>query len=79
MARLEAPLGAANVLVDPSMKTSRERLYIARTLVGARTRVPVRNMNVVNKDQDQVKKSRGQIRLTTKNNSRDRREISVSN
>jgi hypothetical protein len=51
MARLEVPLGAANVLVEPSPKTSREGLYIARTLVRARPRVPVRIMNVTKQDQ----------------------------
>jgi hypothetical protein len=50
-AQLEAPLGAANGLVEPSLKTSGEGLYIARTSVRARPRVPVRIMNVTNQDQ----------------------------
>jgi hypothetical protein len=40
-----------NVLVDPSLKTSRDGLYIPRILVRARPRVPVRIMNVTNQDQ----------------------------
>jgi hypothetical protein len=51
MARLEAHLGAANVLVEPSLKTSREGLYIAWTLFRSRPRVPARIMNVTNQDQ----------------------------
>jgi hypothetical protein len=36
MARLDAPPGAANVLLERSPTTSRKRLYIAKTLVRAR-------------------------------------------
>jgi hypothetical protein len=49
--RLEAPLGTVNVLVEPSLKTSRDGLYIPGILVRARPRVPVRIMNVTNQDQ----------------------------
>jgi hypothetical protein len=51
MARLETPLWAANVFVEPSLKTSREGLYIARTLARALPRVRVRIINVTNQDQ----------------------------
>jgi hypothetical protein len=51
MARLEAPLGVTNVLIEPSQKCSRDGVFIARTLVRARPRVPVRIMNVTNQDQ----------------------------
>jgi hypothetical protein len=51
MVRLEAPLRAANVLVGPRPKTSREGLYTARTLVRARPRVPVTIMILTNQDQ----------------------------
>jgi hypothetical protein len=36
MVTLEIPLGAANVLIEPSQKSSRDRVYIAKTLVRAR-------------------------------------------
>jgi hypothetical protein len=42
---------AASALVEPSLKASRKRLYTARTLVQARERVPVRNVNVTDGDQ----------------------------
>jgi len=51
MARIEAPMGAANVLVEPSPKTAREGQYTARTLVRVRPRVHVRIMNVTNQYQ----------------------------
>jgi len=51
MARLEAPLGATNVLIEPSQKCSRDGVLIARTLVRARPRVPVRIINVTGQDQ----------------------------
>jgi hypothetical protein len=50
MARLEAPLGVTNVL-EPSRECPRYGVVIARTLVRARPRVPVRIMNVSNQDQ----------------------------
>ena len=49
MARLEAPLRAVNVLVEPNLETS-GGVYIARTLVRAQVRVPVRMMNVTDRD-----------------------------
>jgi len=51
MARLDAPLGATNVLIEPRQKCSRDGVLIARTLVRARPRIPVRNMNVTSHDQ----------------------------
>ena len=48
--RLEAPLGAT-VLIEPSQKCSRDGVLVARTLVRARPRVPVRIMNVTSHDQ----------------------------
>jgi hypothetical protein len=51
MARIEAPIGAANVLIEPSPKTAREGQYTARTLVRVRPRVHVRIMNVTNQYQ----------------------------
>jgi hypothetical protein len=36
MVTLETPLGAAKVLIEPSQKSSRDRVYIARTLDRAR-------------------------------------------
>jgi hypothetical protein len=51
MARLEAPLGATNILIKPSQKSSRNSVFIARMLVRARLRVSVRIMNVTNQDQ----------------------------
>jgi hypothetical protein len=50
-ARLETPLEATNGLVEPDSMTSREGLLIARTLVRARQRVPVRIANLTNQDQ----------------------------
>jgi hypothetical protein len=50
MARLEAPLGVTNVF-EPSLECSQDGVVIARTLVRARPRVPVRIMNVTNQDQ----------------------------
>jgi hypothetical protein len=51
MARLEAPLVATNVLLEPSQKSFRDGVLIAKTLVRARPNVPVRIMNVTNQDQ----------------------------
>jgi hypothetical protein len=51
MARLEAPLRAANELIEPTQMSSRDGVYIARTLVRARPRIPVRIMNVTVQDQ----------------------------
>jgi len=48
MARLEAPVGATNVLVKPSLNCSQDGVFIARALVRARPRVPVHIMNVTN-------------------------------
>jgi hypothetical protein len=46
-----SPLEVVNGLVEPSLKTSRqEGLYIVRTLVQARRKVPVRIINVSNWD-----------------------------
>jgi hypothetical protein len=79
-ARLEAPVGTANGLVEPSLKTSREGLYMARTSVRARPTVPVRIMNVTNQDQVLSEVTTiGQLRLTTRNNRRDGREGLVKN
>jgi hypothetical protein len=36
MVTLETPLGATNVLIEPSQKSCRVRVYIGRTLVRAR-------------------------------------------
>jgi hypothetical protein len=49
--RLEAPLGAANILTEPSQKSSQDGVYISGTLVQAKLRVPVYIMNVTNQDQ----------------------------
>jgi len=51
MAKLEAPAGATNVLIEPNQNCSRDGVFIARALVRARPRVPVRIMNVSNQDQ----------------------------
>jgi len=51
MVTLETPLRAANVLFEPSQKSSLDVVYVARRLVQARPRVPVRIMNVTNRDQ----------------------------
>jgi len=51
MVTLEAPLSVANVLTEPSQKSSRDGVFVARTLVRARPRVPVRILNVTNRDQ----------------------------
>ena len=40
MARLEAPVGATNVLVEPSLNCSQDGVFTARALVRARPRVP---------------------------------------
>jgi hypothetical protein len=45
-------LEATNALVETSLKASREGLYIVRTLVRARQKVPVRIVNII--DQDQI-------------------------
>ena len=44
-------MGATNVLIEPSLNCSRDGVFIARALVQARPRVPVRIMNVTNQDQ----------------------------
>ena len=41
----------ANVLTEPSQKSSRDGVFVARTLVRATPRVPVRILNVTNRDQ----------------------------
>jgi hypothetical protein len=51
MARLETHPGATNVLIEPSQKCSRDGVLIARALVQARPRVPIRIMNVTSHDQ----------------------------
>jgi len=51
MVTLETPLRVANVLTEPSQKGSRDGVFVARTLVRARPRVPVRILNVTNLDQ----------------------------
>ena len=51
MAKLEAPAGATNVLIEPNHNCFRDGVFIARALVRARPRVPVRIMNVSNQDQ----------------------------
>ena len=43
--------GAKNVLIEPNMECPRDGVFIARTLVRARPRVPVRVMNVTYQDQ----------------------------
>jgi hypothetical protein len=50
-ARLEGPLEAVNGLMEPNFKTSRQGLCIARTMVRAGGKVPVRITNVSNRDQ----------------------------
>jgi len=52
MAKLGAPLGATDVLIEPSQKCPQDGVSIARMLVQAGTEVPVRVMNLT--DQDQV-------------------------
>jgi hypothetical protein len=51
MARLGAPLGANNVLIEQSQECSRNGVFIARTLVRASPAVPVRVMNVTDLEQ----------------------------
>jgi hypothetical protein len=51
MPRLETHPGATNVLIEPSQKCSRDGVRIARALVRARPRVPVRIMTVTLHDQ----------------------------
>jgi hypothetical protein len=51
MAKLEAPVGATNTIIEPSQNCSRDGVFIAWALVRARLRVPVRIMNVTNQDQ----------------------------
>ena len=53
MEKLEAPVGATNVLMEPGQNCSRDGVFIARALVRARTKVPVRIMNVTSQDQVQ--------------------------
>ena len=50
MVTSETPLGATNDLIEPSQKSSRDGVYTARTLVRARPRVPLRILNVANRD-----------------------------
>ena len=50
MVTSEAPLGAANVLIEPSQKSSQDGVYRAQTLVRARPRVSVRILDVTNRD-----------------------------
>jgi hypothetical protein len=51
MARLQAPLGVTNVLLEPSQNSSRDGILISRTLVRARpSGVLVRITNVTNQD-----------------------------
>jgi hypothetical protein len=52
MGTLETPLRLANVLTEPSQKSSRDGVFVARTLVRARPRVRVRILDVTNRDQD---------------------------
>jgi len=51
MAKLEAPVGATNIIIEPSQNCSRDGVFIAWALVRARLRVPVCIMNVTNQDQ----------------------------
>ena len=51
MVTLETPLRVANVLTKPSQKSSRDGVFVARTLVRARPRVPVRILDVTNREQ----------------------------
>jgi hypothetical protein len=51
MASLEIHLEATKILIESSHKSSRDEVFIARTLVRAGPRVPVRIMNVTNQDQ----------------------------
>ena len=51
MAKLEAPVGAKNVLIEPRQNCSRDGVFIATALVRGRPSVPVRIMNVTNQDQ----------------------------
>jgi hypothetical protein len=41
---------AASAVVEPSLKATKKGLYIARTLVQAREKVPVRTVNVNYRD-----------------------------
>jgi hypothetical protein len=49
MAKLEVPLRAANVLVEPNLETS-GKVFIARTLIRPQVRLPARMMNVTDRD-----------------------------
>jgi len=51
MVTLETPLRVVNVLTETSQKTSRDGVFVARTLVRARPRVPFRILNVTKRDQ----------------------------
>ena len=51
MAKLEALLEAANVLIEPSVNSTQDGVYIARTPFRAGPRLIVRIMNVTNQDQ----------------------------
>jgi len=51
MARVGAPARATKVLIEHIQNYSSDRVFIARTLVRARPRVPARIMNMTNQDQ----------------------------
>jgi hypothetical protein len=51
IAKLEAPLGTTNILIEPSQESYREEVFVGRALVRAGPRVPVRIMNVTNQQQ----------------------------
>jgi hypothetical protein len=51
MARLEAPVGATNFLIEPSQNYSRDGVFITRALVRAKPRLQVRIINVINQSQ----------------------------
>jgi hypothetical protein len=58
MAKLESPLGVENGVVEPSLQAyPPEGIYIARTLVRDRRRVPLRVMNAIRRDQKLMKGS----------------------
>jgi hypothetical protein len=50
MVTLETPLGVANVFTERSQKISRDGVFVTRTLVRARPKVPVRILIVTNQD-----------------------------
>ena len=51
LAKLEAHVGASNVLIEHSQNCSRDGVFIAMRLVRVRPRVPVRIMKETNQDQ----------------------------